>query len=271
MSFQAFVWAWQQDVDNSTDQHVLLALANISPLREVYASSTYIGNQVRRSERQVRRSLANLEAAGFISLTARPGKTDLIRLNVPDNFTVAMPADWDLEAGIRGRPKRAKTPDICGENPGHFDMKTPDALSYEPLEEPIEEPKELVLSAPDPFEAWWSVYPRKAAKVEARKAWGQMSKAIGLLTLAELMARTERFAQSVVNREPEHVAHPATWLRGERWNDELQPTRSQTDGQPSRHSGAIDYAAERERERVSSMLAGAQEALDGGSRRRWRL
>jgi len=265
MSFEAFVWAWRQPVENATDQHILLAVANVAPIRETYASVTYLANITHRSERQVRRCLAKLEDCGLISMTARPGRTDLIRINIPDDFTVSMPPEGDLEAGKRGRPRKAITPDIGAENPGHFGIKPPPQGSDELRDEPSG--TEVVIRARDPFDAWWDTYPRHVAKEAARKAWMKVPAALAAdkLDLARLMERTSAYADHVVGKDPEHVAHPATWLNGKRWNDEL-PARSQTDG---RTTNRPDRAADQHTARVEAMLSGGVEAIN--RRRRWTL
>lgn len=265
MSFEAFVWAWRQPVENATDQHILLAVANVAPIRETYASVTYLAKITHRSERQVRRCLAKLEECGLISMTARPGRTDLIRINIPDDFTVSMPPEGDLEAGKRGRPRKEKAPDIESENPGHSGIKPPPLVSDELRDEP--RGTDILIRAPDPFDAWWAAYPRHVAKEAARKAW---TKVPGLLAadkldLAHLMERTRAYADHVVGKDPEHIAHAATWLNGKRWNDEL-PDRSQTDG---RTTGRLDRGREQNTSRVEAMVDGAREALN--RRRRWSL
>lgn len=132
----------------------------------------------------------------------------------------------------------------------------------------IEPGKSIVVSAPDPFEEWWAIYPRKVAKVMARKAWAQMTKQISLLTLEELMIKTRAFAAAVIHKDPEHIAHAATWLRGERWNDEIT-NRSQTDGKYARYPTDADRAAERTATRIDPMLEGARQAL--ARPRRWKI
>ena len=132
----------------------------------------------------------------------------------------------------------------------------------------IEPGKLVIVSAPDPFEEWWKIYPIKKAKVEARKAWSQKIKAINGLTIAELMIKTKAYADHVVGFEPRHILHGATYLRGERWNDELT-NRSQTDGQPTCYPTAADRSAQVAADRRSAMFEGAQQAL--ARPRRWSL
>ena len=69
----------------------------------------------------------------------------------------------------------------------------------------------------DQFANFWNTYPRRTAKGNARKAW---TKAVKQATPEEIIAAAERYAKSVVGKDPEYIAHPATWLNGERWTDE---------------------------------------------------
>ena len=131
----------------------------------------------------------------------------------------------------------------------------------------IEPGKLLSLSVPDPFDEWWAIYPLKKAKVEARKAWGQMTKKISEITLAQLMIKTRAYADHVVGYEARHILHGATYLRGERWNDEL-PDRSQTDGKPTRYPTATDRAEQRADARIQAMVDGARQAA-APRRRLW--
>jgi len=84
-----------------------------------------------------------------------------------------------------------------------------------------EKEKETVLQDND-FNAFWSRYPKKVAKADARKAWKQTSKSrpdqevlMGCLALACL---------KWLGTEAKFIPFPATWLRSERWNDEIEPS-----------------------------------------------
>lgn len=69
------------------------------------------------------------------------------------------------------------------------------------------------------FDAFWSNYPRKVGKKDARKAWPAACRALAPDRLAKAAAYwSGLWAQA--GTEPRFVPHPATWLRGERWNDE---------------------------------------------------
>lgn len=82
------------------------------------------------------------------------------------------------------------------------------------------EPNTLRLAAPPPpdrFHEFWMEYPRKTDKGGARKAW---ARAVKLADPEVLVAGAKRYAAETRGREPRHVAHPSTWLNGERWLDE---------------------------------------------------
>jgi hypothetical protein len=70
------------------------------------------------------------------------------------------------------------------------------------------------------FEKFWKTYPRKVSKAEARKAWAQTAKIrpdTDTIIKAVLAAcRTEQWMRG----GGQFIPHAATWLRGERWEDE---------------------------------------------------
>ena len=66
------------------------------------------------------------------------------------------------------------------------------------------------------FELWYAAYPRKVARGAAERAF---AKAIKIAAIEDLIAGATRYAKAVSGKEPEFVAHPATWLNGKRWLD----------------------------------------------------
>lgn len=85
------------------------------------------------------------------------------------------------------------------------------------------------------FEAFWKTFsaPKNASKADAFKAWGQKAKARPSqeLMLTAVRAYNEWLAkEQAANRGYPHKAHPATWLRGERWEGFLEATDGGSDG-----------------------------------------
>ena len=74
------------------------------------------------------------------------------------------------------------------------------------------------------FDLFWKAYPKKVAKGDARKAWGQTERIRPDLETM-LNAITEQMKSDQWRKnEGQFIPYPATWLRQERWDDELMVT-----------------------------------------------
>ena len=67
------------------------------------------------------------------------------------------------------------------------------------------------------FNDWYKNYPKKVGKGQALTAFKAALKKTDLDTLK---AGLEAYRQSVEGREKTFIANPATWLNGERWDDD---------------------------------------------------
>lgn len=76
----------------------------------------------------------------------------------------------------------------------------------------------------DLFEEWWKHYPRKAGKGQARRAH---KTALTKTDQHTLLAAADRVADhhKRAGTETRFIPHPATWLNGERWADDLEPAK----------------------------------------------
>jgi 2'-5' RNA ligase len=76
----------------------------------------------------------------------------------------------------------------------------------------------------DDFQEFWNVWPKRCAKADARKAWAQTKdirpELTNLLNAVKAACKTEAWMKD----GGKYIPHPATWLRGERWDDELEVT-----------------------------------------------
>lgn len=69
------------------------------------------------------------------------------------------------------------------------------------------------------FTRFWETYPRKVGKGHAKKAWAKALK--DGADPEEIIAGAERFRLDPTrSRDPQYIAHPSTWLNGERWKDQ---------------------------------------------------
>lgn len=71
------------------------------------------------------------------------------------------------------------------------------------------------------FSDFWQSYPKKVDKVRAMKAWTKAKLAGQMLN--ELLAGLQRQKASADWQKDggQFVPHPATWLTGRRWEDEI--------------------------------------------------
>ena len=67
------------------------------------------------------------------------------------------------------------------------------------------------------FGSFWLIYPRKESRKDALKAWSQIDPKIWLDIIISCAAWRLEWAR----QERQFLPYAATWLRGERWEDEL--------------------------------------------------
>lgn len=284
MSFKAFVWAWDQPLEKDEYLVVLLALADIAnESGSLYASCAYIAKHARRNERTVRRALAAMNGT-TVTIIERPGRTDLIRLNIPDTFMVSFHREEEHEQGKRGRPR--KTLAKVSENPGHGDGKPPTMVSDEPVIEPgtlTSEAKASVGRA-DEVRSAFDAYNAMADRLGAgwartlnsdrrRRLKARLQDCGGLDGWAAALERAEKSA-FLTGQTHHHFSITLDFI--------LQPSSftKLTEGQyEDKHDGRgspatryptdADRAAERTATRIDPMLQGAQQAL--ARPRRWSI
>ena len=78
----------------------------------------------------------------------------------------------------------------------------------------VNEPNILI----ERFDEFYAAYPIKKGKGAAKKAW---EKAIKKADPDHIISNAALYASSVQNKDPKFIAHPATWLNAERWDDDI--------------------------------------------------
>lgn len=164
------------------------------------------------SERTIARHISALESAGAISRTKstdRTGRQNGVRYRL-DLLQTNLSARGDKSVSPKGvpnlSPKQTKETDSNKQSPSSPPRDQIDA----------------------DFEAWWLLVPRKVGKGQARTKYRSARKKVDAATLR---AGIERYAALVKRKgtEAQFIAHPATWLHGERWLDEEPPPRTEPD------------------------------------------
>jgi hypothetical protein len=82
----------------------------------------------------------------------------------------------------------------------------------------------VIVENPDAaFNAFWDAYPRKKGKGQARTAWTRAAKKADPALIVHGAIQYRQWCQQD-GTEAQFIAHPSTWLNGERWTDERDPT-----------------------------------------------
>ena len=196
MSFQAIRAVLDRSEAKGSARLLLLILAEHlnQNTRRCDPSVATRAREGKTSRRTIPRLLAQLKAAGEIEINAGGGR------NHCNSYTITVAENPDKDVTVSEA------------NPDTRVTRT------------IRNQKDISHSADDPaFTAFWSAYPRKVAKPAALKAWRS---AKSRPPLADLLAALDRHKGSEQWQAARFVPHPATWINGQRWDDQL-PTASE--------------------------------------------
>jgi DNA-binding transcriptional MocR family regulator len=190
MSFRHMAWAMETKIGDPLAKLLLVALADRADkdTGQCWPSLARLCEDTEMSMATVTRRLHYLEEGGFIRRDQRDQKSTLYTLSLT-------------------------------ERPLSLTERTP---SLSQRDEPItmnqsENNKDILIE----FEEFWSVYPRKVGKGQARTAF---KAALRKATKDELVSAVTKYAEQVRGKDIAYIAHASTWLHGERWLDETEAT-----------------------------------------------
>ena len=107
------------------------------------------------------------------------------------------------------------------------------------------------------FKKFWSLYPRKVARVAAERSWKK-------LTLKEIKSIFEVYHDHLIRwryTEIQFVPHASTWINQKRWEDELEPI-------PDKKSNPIYKNIEKERKKFITKIKSAEENMASDDERK---
>lgn len=252
-------WAWQQECSSAAEKLVLVALAdNADNDGYCWPGNAKTSERCQMSEASVRRHLKRLDESGLIAKVKRRRRKDgtlsvwIYRLDVYDQrpTTTAHPLPVDIHAQKTAHertkvcaPVSAQEP--SGESTGnpHFLLRSDEVLDEIAEVEEIhaQHSDELALIAESvidaevvdqseiDFDRWYQQYPRKKARQDAERAWKKLKPDQRRLAMETLPDHIDYWDSE--NTEKDFIPYPATWLNGNRWEDELTP--SEPKGKPN--------------------------------------
>lgn len=115
----------------------------------------------------------------------------------------------------------------------------------------------------DSFAQFWSQYPRKEGKAAALKAWEKLHPDPPLFVTMRAALAAQKTLPRWHEEGGRYVPHPATWLNGHRWQDEITPTTGATHGRSNIRTAGSEDRDKWDRERAQDATRRAQAAGGG--------
>lgn len=187
---------------------------------KAWPSVKTIAERVRLSERQVQYSIASLVKAGELRVDHRVGPRGR------NLFTVL------FTVGVQSTSPQVQStsPQVQSTSPGVQSASpngtSPSLAPFSPLEPPtIPKPSlsrtvnghSAPLAVSEDFKAFWAEYPRRDAMKDAVRAWNKAHPKLEVVL--EALRKAKRTPSW--NRGKQYIPLPATYINGERWDDEL--------------------------------------------------
>lgn len=96
----------------------------------------------------------------------------------------------------------------------------------------------------DGFDRFWTVYPRHVSKQAAKKAFDKLNPDEELLQTMISAVEKQRESEQWKKDSGQFIPHPATWINGRRWEDEVQQYKPQQRIVPAQNYTQRDYSHE---------------------------
>lgn len=221
MSVQAISWVLNHSRSTGATRCVLIAIANhVDAEGRGWAYVAGVMREANCSLDTYRRAVKWAEEAGELERMVNEGQARKAAPNrKPNEFCLRHLGTADCTPQQLAPPSNLPTPETA-DCPPQTPVCPPQIAPPEPLVllEPSLEPSVRVPS----FADFWTVYPRKASKAAAAKAW---AKAVKRTDPNHILDAAGRLAADP-NREDAYTPHASTWLNQARWDDPPLPPRN---------------------------------------------
>ena len=118
-----------------------------------------------------------------------------------------------------GRPKKQTEPDESEET--EKNRQEPDETEQKPTKAYKDKDKDKNKNTSPFFERFWDAYPRHINKQGAMKAFEKAKIDADLLQVILTAIENQKSCEQWTKDNGQFIPHPATWLNGHRWEDEV--------------------------------------------------
>jgi hypothetical protein len=130
---------------------------------------------------------------------------------------------WNEHQSVRAKRSRYPEPESICKQLQSDDSKCPRNPIQSESNSKSESESKPARVREEEFERFWKCYPRKEGKEKARTAFGKVGVPLEtLLTAVEQHKKSEQWQKD----GGKFIPHPATWLNGKRWEDEMNCTKT---------------------------------------------
>lgn len=194
-------WVLDLDIsDRAIRLYAVLARYADKETHKAFPSRGTLAKRLRCSSKSVDRAIQELIDAGLLSKEQRFNSSLVFTIH-----TVSPPTSRGVDTTVQG----GWTPTSRGVDTGDDLTRTTEL-----------EPKEL-----EPlnslFDQFWSIYPKKADKPVARRAFEKALKR----TTAEVILNGAQSYRDDPNREQRFTKNPSSWLNADAWENEPLPSK----------------------------------------------
>lgn len=90
------------------------------------------------------------------------------------------------------------------------------------------------------FSDWYAIYPRKVARMDAEKAWKKLTSVQQQAAIDAISMHVKKWLADGTDRQ--YIPHPASWLNGHRWEDEIEIEAPKTSNWRQSEEGTMAMA-----------------------------
>lgn len=217
MSFEAMTWAVKKQLPTN-QKMVLLMLANRtnSDTGRCDPSHQRLSEDCGMSVSTVKRAISQLEEAGYLVVESRSVRG----VSLPNQYLLNL----DGVGSERTDPSSHRPEGVGSHRPTKQELLNQEV---KPIPHTPED-KESIQG----FEAFWKLYPKKKGRKDALKAWNKLKPDPEMQAVMIVALGKHRASRDWLKDGGQYVPLAATWLNGERWEDELATSGAPPPGRP---------------------------------------
>lgn len=220
MSVRTMARVWAESKQSGTHLLMLLAIADFADDDgNAYPSVPTLAEKCRMQTRNANVILAALKTSGELQVRPNEGPKGTNR------YRIVMPSQGVQSLAVVGLQANAGVQERAGVQrlaspPAKACSKPLQRIADEPSLN-HHEPPTLCDGVVESFDSFWSAYPRKVNKPAARKAFTKLKPDAALMAAILSAIGMQRRSEQWAKDQGRFIPHPATWLRGERWKDDM--------------------------------------------------